>query len=296
MIWNNRRHRDGRHGHGAAEFPGKPGLETGFLSSIQAGEVDPRFRENELMLTVSDEFGVWSFPYEEIWKAGHAVNVEINGVPIAVLCLSGTNTAGAHHRKMDGEVLSFERSSDGLFVDDRTGSRWNVEGLCVSGARKGHQLEPAQFVTVEWHATVSFHPELHEWACGEEVLDPEPSDDRVLTGLLQGIREYGFAVGRPRHVMNGWMPAGAVSGVDFLIDSHPVRLFHFGGEKDAEDWALTQKRAVASGCVAAGSFPTIRFEDIAPKMPLPDDQVDWAPAIADERLAKLIRGPMMHAE
>lgn len=142
MIWNDQRHRNGRHGHGAAEFPGKPGLEKGFLSSIQAGEVDPRFRENELMLTVNDEFGVWSFPYEEIWKAGHAVNVEINGVPIAVLCLPGTNTAGAHHRTDDGEVLSFERSSGGLFVDDRTGSRWNVEGLCVSGARKGISLNP----------------------------------------------------------------------------------------------------------------------------------------------------------
>jgi hypothetical protein len=59
---------------------------------------------------------------------------------------------------VDGRALSFQRADDG-FVDDQTGSRWNVLGQAVQGPLAGESLEPVVHVDTFWFAWGSFRPE-----------------------------------------------------------------------------------------------------------------------------------------
>jgi Protein of unknown function (DUF3179) len=59
---------------------------------------------------------------------------------------------------VDGRTLSFQRSDDG-FVDDQTGSRWNVLGQAVDGPLADASLEPVVHVDTFWFAWGSFLPD-----------------------------------------------------------------------------------------------------------------------------------------
>jgi hypothetical protein len=289
MTWFDRRHRDGRHGHGSAEYPGKPGLERGFFASLQSGEVDPRYPESELMLTVADEFGTRAFPLEELRRGGHAANVEVGGVPVVALCQPGTHVMGAYRRGLDERTLSLRRDgASELFVDDASGSTWDVEGRCVGGDLAGRQLEPVSFVTLEWHATVSYHPDMVDYHAPAELPDPAPADDATLAALLARIEAAGYHVEGARPLLAAWLPPNVPAGVELRVDGHPLRLLHFDGARDAEDWAPTQRRALSGRCLAVASWPTRQFEDQQQKIPIVDEEMEWAPALDDERFTALL--------
>lgn len=57
-----------------------------------------------------------------------------------------------------GRELSFEPGGDG-FVDDETGSRWNVLGQAVDGPLDGTTLEPVTHLDTFWFAWSSFQPD-----------------------------------------------------------------------------------------------------------------------------------------
>jgi hypothetical protein len=59
---------------------------------------------------------------------------------------------------VDGRALTFMRSGDG-FVDEQTGSRWNVLGQAVEGPLAGTSLQPVVHVDTFWFAWGSFLPE-----------------------------------------------------------------------------------------------------------------------------------------
>jgi hypothetical protein len=55
-------------------------------------------------------------------------------------------------------VLSF-RVQDGGFVDDETGSSWNLLGQAVSGELAGQSLSPIVHDNTLWFAWAAFKPE-----------------------------------------------------------------------------------------------------------------------------------------
>ncbi|MDA2933412.1 DUF3179 domain-containing protein [Acidobacteria bacterium AH-259-D05] len=137
MVYRHPSHRDGRHGHGSPQYPGKEGLEEPFLVSIQSGELDERFKENELLLGINEDFGALAVPLVEIWKENFAINHTCDNIPFVVLCLPGTHTMGAYHRVVDGELISLECSERG-FIDSSSGS------LC-RGTSSGKAPEATEF-------------------------------------------------------------------------------------------------------------------------------------------------------
>jgi hypothetical protein len=48
-------------------------------------------------------------------------------------------------------------TADGI-VDDRTGSRWDLSGLAVSGPLAGERLRPAVAIDSFWFDWAAFHP------------------------------------------------------------------------------------------------------------------------------------------
>jgi hypothetical protein len=65
---------------------------------------------------------------------------------------------GAFISDTDAGAVTFGRGDDGNFVDDRTGSTWNILGEAVAGPAAGEQLEPVTHVDTFWFAWSTYQP------------------------------------------------------------------------------------------------------------------------------------------
>lgn len=284
MIYNHPLHHDGRHGHGSDEFPGRVRVKKHFFDSIQLGDLDPRLEENELILGINEDMGVLAIPRVEIWKDDCVTNTTIGDVPLVALCIPGTHTMGAYHRTIGDQIITLQRSGDGFWDD--SGSQWDVEGRCVEGPSKGERLQPLDFVSLEWHAFVSYHPdtEIYKSALNRTTITIQ---DPCLAKACRVLGQEA-SISRQWSVLKAWRPERAIAGVDLVVDGHPLRLFHFAGSGEGEDWALCNAHSAGSGCLAVGSFPDRVYSDQAHEIPLADDQIEWAPMIESGAMHKVL--------
>ena len=112
-----------------------------------------------------------------------ATNAVVGETPIVILWKGGQSTAleetvvyggrdvgsvGVFLPEVDGEPVTI-RSSAGVFVDDETGSQWDVAGKARSGPLAGAQLERIAHLDTFWFAWATYQP-------GTELIgDPNPS-------------------------------------------------------------------------------------------------------------------------
>ncbi|MDX1778617.1 MAG: DUF3179 domain-containing (seleno)protein, partial [Thermodesulfobacteriota bacterium] len=69
-------------------------------------------------------------------------------------------TTGVFIREVNGQVLNFEPGSNALFVDQETGTSWNVLGKGLSGPLEGTQLTALPHHDTFWFAWAAFVPEI----------------------------------------------------------------------------------------------------------------------------------------
>jgi hypothetical protein len=107
-----------------------------------------------------------------------ATNTEVGGTPIVILWRAGQSTAledatvdggrdvgsvGAFSAKVDGATLTFV-ASEGRFVDEQTGSTWDITGTAVDGDLEGTRLEPVHHLDTFWFAWSTYQP-------GTEIIE-----------------------------------------------------------------------------------------------------------------------------
>ncbi len=113
-----------------------------------------------------------AFPFTWLAEVG-VVNDEYQGQPITIFWKDGTSTAfgnngkdvgstGAFSRDFEGQILTFIATDDG-FVDEETGSLWNIAGDAIEGPLSGSQL--VRLVSGEhfWFAWSVFRPDTIIW-------------------------------------------------------------------------------------------------------------------------------------
>ena len=61
--------------------------------------------------------------------------------------------------RWDGRQLTFRPDPRGGFVDDQTGSTWNLLGAAVAGPAEGAQLAAVEHVDTFWFAWVAYRPD-----------------------------------------------------------------------------------------------------------------------------------------
>ncbi len=152
---------------------------VGYSSSTQPflfdGEPDPRFPALERVVGVITDEGDKSFPFS-LLEAEVVINDTAGESPVVVWWAPGTTdaldgpsiadskqigTAVAYSRTLDdGTELTFSAGAgEATFVDDQSGSTWNLFGLATDGDMAGTQLAQISHRNEFWFAWAAFFPE-----------------------------------------------------------------------------------------------------------------------------------------
>jgi hypothetical protein len=145
------------------------------------GEVDGRLAAKEFVVGIERGEEQVAVRTDHLADEG-VVEVELGGRNLTVWHDPGTRSAldsaviaeaddvgttSVFVPEVDGQELTFERTDDG-FVDDQTGSAWDVFGTAIDGPLEGSELEPVIHVDTFWFAWGAFRAET------QIVPEPEP--------------------------------------------------------------------------------------------------------------------------
>jgi hypothetical protein len=134
------------------------------------GEVDGRLPPKARVVTIDADPPV-AYPFDRL-EVERAVNDEVDGSKIVVFWVAGTASAlnapriaagddvgsvGVFERNLGARTLTFERDGEG-FVDEETGTVWNILGQAVDGELAGRQLRPVIHDNTLWFAWAAFRP------------------------------------------------------------------------------------------------------------------------------------------
>ncbi len=116
---------------------------------------DDRMHPKEIIL---------GFEYNKMYKAYKQTDVEDFGTindnvsDLSVLLVSFySGNARAFDRMVNGEELIFKK--DGIHLMDQTGSKWDRDGIAISGIYEGQQLQRLGFGPGFWFEWAAFHPD-----------------------------------------------------------------------------------------------------------------------------------------
>lgn len=156
--------------YGENPYPGYDDVDTSpFLFD---GEVDGRLAAKERVIGIRGGGDAIAVRLDEATELG-VVPVDLGGRPLVVWVEPGTVSAldagsiedgrdvgasGVYRPRVDGRDLTFTRTEGG-FVDDQTGSRWNILGRAVDGPLAGEQLRAVEHVDTFWFAWAAFEPD-----------------------------------------------------------------------------------------------------------------------------------------
>jgi len=156
--------------YGSNPYPGYDDITS--EPFLFEGEVDGRFTAMTRVVGVEREADALAVPLVLLREQG-VVPVTVAGQELTVWWAPGTVSAldegaivdgddigatGVFVPVVDGTALTFT-SSGGDFVDDQTGSAWNLLGMAVGGPLVGRQLEPVVHVDTFWFAWSAFQPD-----------------------------------------------------------------------------------------------------------------------------------------
>ncbi|MDJ0497948.1 MAG: DUF3179 domain-containing protein [Acidimicrobiia bacterium] len=144
------------------------------------GITDPRATSKLRVVGVSIDDAATAFSLDLVSGGeAKATNASVGATEIVILWKSGQATALESDRVeggrdvgssavflpgVDGEMLTFTAAGDG-FVDDQTGSTWNIAGEAVDGPLAGTRLEQVNHLDTFWFAWATYRP-------GTELVEP----------------------------------------------------------------------------------------------------------------------------
>jgi len=148
------------------------GYDTDQRPFLFADIPDPRLQavDRVVVVTVGDTARAYPF---DVLAAEKVVEDSVNGQDVVIFWKTGTTSAldagsiadsrdvGAatvFDPNLNGQKLTF--TWDGTnFVDDQTGSQWNIFGEATGGELAGQQLSPVQSINQFWFAWAAFRPD-----------------------------------------------------------------------------------------------------------------------------------------
>ena len=137
------------------------------------GDVDDRSAAMQRVVGVRDDDTARAWSLEAIsGEVAAATNTELGDTPLVILWSAGQASAleasqiasgrdvgsvGVFSPVVDGQTLTFSVEG-GAFVDDQTGTTWNITGRAVSGELADAQLERVPHLDTFWFAWSTYSP------------------------------------------------------------------------------------------------------------------------------------------
>jgi hypothetical protein len=156
--------------YGRNPYPGYDDVDT--FPFLFEGEADGRLAAKTRVVGVEVDGEAVAVRRDELTSRG-ALDVTIAGRRMVVFHRPGTasaldgarvddgadvGTTGVFLAELDGRALAFTVTGD-EFVDDQTGTRWDVLGHAIDGPAAGARLEPVVHVDTFWFAWAAFRPD-----------------------------------------------------------------------------------------------------------------------------------------
>ena len=95
------------------------------------------------------------------WQAGNASAMDQSNIDNS----RDIGMAVLYDRELAGQTLTFALDEEGNFIDEQTGSRWNIFGEAIDGEMTGAQLRQRIAAPHFWFAWAAFRPET--WVYGQ---------------------------------------------------------------------------------------------------------------------------------
>ena len=98
---------------------------------------------------------------------GGVRNTEVAGTSVVVAYDGATGTGIAYSRRGNGRISEFvAATTDGrlLLQDVAIGTRWNLEGIGISGPLSAERLQFVPLIISEWYGWSAYHPETELFA------------------------------------------------------------------------------------------------------------------------------------
>jgi Protein of unknown function (DUF3179) len=155
-----RNYRASGYPYGSYEDP-----ENGRLLFTQT--IDGRRPPKERVFGIPDGDAGVALPFGELDENEKTVvALEVGGERLVVFWSREHQAALAFRATAGGEDLTFT-VQNGRFVDDQSGSEWQIDGVSVAGPRSGNALSPvADAYVAFWFAWAAFQPETIIWEAG----------------------------------------------------------------------------------------------------------------------------------
>lgn len=128
--------------------------ETRILFPVE--NTDNRMHPKEIILGFNDGDVYKAYKQQDV-ESAVIINDQINNNPIFLISLYPGN-ARAFESNVDEKVLEFF-FKDGSIIDKETNSEWNYDGVAISGALVGTELNRIPFSPGFWFAWIAFHPD-----------------------------------------------------------------------------------------------------------------------------------------
>jgi hypothetical protein len=157
--------------YGRNPYPGYDDVDG--IPFLFQGEVDGRYTALTRILGIERNGAAVGVPLPDLQEQQVIVG-ELDGASFVAWWTAGTSSAldsreiaegydvgatGVFSNEAAGAQLTFTPGDDGQFVDDQTGSTWNVLGQAVGGELEGTRLEALPHVDTFWFAWSTFQPD-----------------------------------------------------------------------------------------------------------------------------------------
>ena len=117
---------------------------------------DDRMHPKELILGFYEEDVYKAYKQEDV-ESAIVINDKINTQSMMLVSLFSGDSR-AFDRTVDGKVLTFDFVDD-VIIDLESKSKWNYDGVAISGSMEGIQLVRLPFNPGFWFQWVAFHPD-----------------------------------------------------------------------------------------------------------------------------------------
>ena len=154
--------------YGSNPYPGYEGVDDPFGRFI-TDEIDPRLEPMQRVIGIDVDGSSLAVVHDTVFESG-VLDVELAGQRLTVWNMPGTSSAldggsvsggvdvgssGVFVPTAAGSELTFARTDTG-FVDEETGSTWNIFGVATAGPLAGEQLESVRHLDTFWFSWGTF--------------------------------------------------------------------------------------------------------------------------------------------